>query len=313
MPQSLLSGLTMTPLIPAMVIAALVIGGIFLIIYSARMRAQAVARRVETVQSLLKGSAPAVQTRTLPEGYQFKQPAGGLPAPEQQQVARILLNLNISPDRAVAYFTGFRLMLAAIAGGAVFAGVSDPTELLESLAIIVAVAAGWYLPLIVVKRGLKKHRKNVASALPDALELLAICVDAGISLEVGLNRIGDELRDAQPALANELRLTWAEITLLPSLDQALLNLAERVNHQGFRSVVGTLAQSLRFGTPLAQSLRVAAAEMRNDQLCHLEEQANRLPALLTVPVMLLIMPTIFLIVGGPATLKILDTVGWGAH
>ena len=154
---------------------------------------------------------------------------------------------------------------------------------------------------------MERDRTAVAQGLPDAIELLAICADAGVSLESGLQRVSRELRETQPALASELALTWAEISIFPNRDQALLNLAERMELQSLRSVVGTLSQSMRFGTPLAQSLRGAAAEMRNDGLLRLEERANRLPVMLTFPVMLLIMPTIFLIVGGPAVIKILDT------
>jgi tight adherence protein C len=135
-------------------------------------------------------------------------------------------------------------------------------------------------------------------------------VESGISLENAIFRVSQEMKQAQPALADELAFTWAEISILPSRDQALENLADRVDIPTVRSVVGTLAQSLRYGSPLAQALRGAAAEMRNEQLMLLEERANRLPALMTIPVMVLIMPTIFLIVGGPAVIRMLD-IFWG--
>ena len=104
-----------------------------------------------------------------------------------------------------------------------------------------------------------------------------MCVEAGLSLDHGLLRVARELKDAQPALSEELSLTWAEISILPSRDQALANLAARVDLPSVRSVVSTLAQSLRFGSPLAHSLRNAAEEMRHEQLMQLEERANRLP------------------------------------
>src|SRR5581483_4007483 len=139
------------------------------------------------------------------------------------------------------------------------------------------------------------------------LELLVVCAEAGLSLEDGLSRIVNELHRAQPALADELGLTLADLKILPSREQALTNLAERVNVPSVRTVVTTLAQTLRYGTPLAQALRVVAAEMRNDFLLEMEERANRLPAFMTLPVMCFLMPTIFLIVGGPAALKLLDS------
>jgi tight adherence protein C len=98
----------------------------------------------------------------------------------------------------------------------------------------------------------------------------------------------------------------ADLRILPSRDVALTNFAERVDVPSVHSVVTTLAQALRYGTPLAQSLRVVAAELRNDALISLEERANRLPAFMTLPVILFLMPTIFLMVGGPAVLRLLD-------
>jgi tight adherence protein C len=107
-------------------------------------------------------------------------------------------------------------------------------------------------------------------------------------------------------LAEELALTSADLKILPSRDRALANFAERVQVPSVRTVVTTLAQTMRYGTPLAQALRVVASELRNDSLMRLEERANQLPTLMTIPMMIFIMPTIFLIVGGPAALRMLD-------
>ena len=176
---------------------------------------------------------------------------------------------------------------------------------------IMAAIAGWLFPILFIAHVVKQRTKAVGLGLPDALELLVVCVEAGLSLEDGLQRVARELKESQPALADELTLTWAEINILPSRAQALANLADRVGIPSVRSVVTMLSQSMRFGTPLAQSLRVGAVEMRNDQMMLLEERASRLPALMTIPVMLFIMPTIFLIVGGPAALRLIDTFGGG--
>jgi tight adherence protein C len=174
--------------------------------------------------------------------------------------------------------------------------------------VIMAMAAiiSWFLPMFLIAYGVKQRTKAVRSGLPDALELLVVCVEAGLSLEDGLGRVVNELQRSQPALADELGLTLADLRILPSRDQALTNLADRVDVPSVRSVVTTLTQTLRYGTPLAQSLRVVASEMRNDFLIEMEERANRLPAYLTLPVMLFLMPTIFLIVGGPAALRMLE-------
>ena len=159
---------------------------------------------------------------------------------------------------------------------------------------------------MLLSHSLARRKRAVSTGLPDALELLAVCIESGLSLENGLQRVSTELKRSQPALGDELAMTWAEINILPDRDQALLNFAARVDTPSARSVVNTLSQTLRYGTPLARSLRVVAADVRMEQLTAMEEKANRLPALMTVPVMLFIMPTIFLIIGGPAALKLMD-------
>jgi tight adherence protein C len=209
------------------------------------------------------------------------------------------------------FFTGFRIVLAAVLGLLALFGASRlPTSgaggLLPFVGMAVAAIVGWLAPIIMIRRGIKKRMKIVSSGLPDALELLVVCVEAGLSLEDGLDRVVDELARSQPALTEELALTSADLKILPSRDQALANFAARVDIPTVRSVITTLSQTLRYGTPLAQSLRVVAAEMRSDSLIKLEEQANKLPALLTLPVIVFLMPTIFLIVGGPAALRLID-------
>lgn len=131
---------------------------------------------------------------------------------------------------------------------------------------------------------------------------------AGLALEDGIERIVAELYRTQPALAEELAITSADLKILPSRDMALANLAKRVDVPSVRSVMTTLSQTMRYGTPLAQALRVVAGELRNDSLIKLEERANKLPVLMTVPMMLFILPSIFLIVGGPAGIRLVDTL-----
>ncbi len=295
-------------LAPFLGVAAILIGGVALILSSVSLRGRALARRIEMVQSRPPAGGPAPGPSAPPRGeHRFEEGTQGLSMPEQRQIARFFSAYNVSPAAAILCFTLFRLCAVAVLACLAYLAAARTTWPLPLLIATVAATAGWFIPVIAVRIALGRHRKAVATGLPDAIELLAICADAGVSLESGLQRVSRELRATQPALAGELALTWAQISILPNRDQALLNLAERTNLPGLRSVVGTLSQSMRFGTPLAQSLRTAAIEMRNDRLLRLEERANRLPGLLTFPVMLLIMPTIFLIVGGPAVIKILDT------
>ena len=292
---------------PFLGVAAFLFGGVVLILASLSPRSRGLARRIEMVQSRPAAAELAAEPSTTRDEQQFEEGTQGLSVPEQRQIARFFSRYNVAPDAAILYFTLGRLTAVIVLACLAYLAGFRTTWPLPLLIATIAAAAGWFIPIIFVRVGVGRYRKEVALGLPDAIELLAICADAGISLESGLQRVSRELRLTQPALANELGLTWAQISIFPNRDQALLNLAERVNLPSLRSIVGTLSQSMRFGTPLAQSLRTAAIEMRNDRLMRLEERANRLPGLLTFPVMLLIMPTIFLIVGGPAVIKIMDT------
>jgi tight adherence protein C len=173
---------------------------------------------------------------------------------------------------------------------------------------LLGAALGWWMPHFATHRLALHRRRSIARALPEAIELLVIAVEAGLSLEDAVNRIVIELHDSQPAMAAELALTSADLKILPSRDDALRRMAERVDLPSVHSVVATLSQTLKYGTPLAQALRVVAAELRDDALITLEKQANRMPVLLTIPMVLFILPSLFMIIGGPAFLKILDVV-----
>ncbi len=218
------------------------------------------------------------------------------------EFARRLEPMHISPNLAPQLFVAAALVLLDYR----YAGLSAlPT--LAGLGLL-GVGLGWYLPHVAMGRSALNRRRSIAHGLPDAIELLVIAVEAGLSLEDGMNRIVVELRGPQPAMVDELALTSADMKILPSRDDALHKLAERVNLPSVRSVVITLSQTLRYGTPLAQALRIIAAELRNDALVKLEEQANRMPVLLTIPMILFILPSLFLVIGGPAFVKVLDVL-----
>ena len=298
---------------------SLVVGGTALIASSIPMRAELVERRVNlALPRTALATADAARKANPSVLEQLPSLAAGLSEAEQRQVIRLFSQLRVQANRAIPYFIIARLILAASLGAltmgaarhfAVFAASWWPPV----LAALVAAIAGWILPILFIAHVVKKRKKAVGAGLPDALELLVVCVEAGLSLEDGIQRVAHELEVSQPALADELALTWAELNILPSRAQALANLADRVDVPSVRSVVSMLSQSLRYGTPLAQSLRVGAVEMRADQMTLMEEKASRLPALMTIPVMIFIMPTIFLIIGGPAALRLIDTFRGGMH
>jgi len=172
---------------------------------------------------------------------------------------------------------------------------------------MMGVLLGFYAPTMYLRNAAAKRAKQLQRSLPDGLDLMVICAEAGLSLDASLIRVSRELGNGSPELAEELAITAAELTFLPDRRMAFDNLNTRTNSEGIRAVVNTLQQTAKFGTPLAQSLRVLAAEMRTARMTRAEEKAARLPALLTVPMILFILPTLFIVLLGPAGIGIVDT------
>lgn len=176
------------------------------------------------------------------------------------------------------------------------------------IACIGCVLFGGVAPTIWIRNKISKRQNAIRKTVPDALDLLVICVEAGLSLDAALTRVSRELGRGAPELADEFQLTALELGFLPERRQALDNLSKRVTLPSIRAVVGSLLQTEKYGTPLAQSLRVLAAEFRNERMMRAEEKAARLPAVLTVPMVVFILPTLFIVLIGPAIIKTIDAL-----
>ena len=161
-----------------------------------------------------------------------------------------------------------------------------------------------YLPPIVLKRLIKARHTRFQRALPDALDLLMICAESGLGVDGAFARVAREFRRFMPEMSQELHLTALELGFLPNRRDAFVNLGRRVNIVGVRSLVNTLAQTERYGTPLVQALRVLAAEMREERMLKAEEKAAKLPAIMTIPMILFILPAMFLVLVGPAIVQV---------
>lgn len=166
------------------------------------------------------------------------------------------------------------------------------------------VFLGFKLPDLYVSNAKQKRTEALRKALPDALDLLVVCAEAGLTLDSALGRVAKELARSTPELADEFELTTIELGFLPERRKALMNLSERVDLPALRGVVTALVQSERYGTPLATALRVLSNEFRNERLMKAEEKAARLPAILTVPLIVFIMPVLFVVLLGPAACKL---------
>jgi tight adherence protein C len=170
-------------------------------------------------------------------------------------------------------------------------------------------AIGMLAPDFFIKQMRGKHLKQVERGLPDALDMMVICAQAGLGLENAIERVAQEFTYANQAVAMELAICASEMRIGSDRRTALLALGDRTGLDVMRRLAGTLIQTLQFGTPLSQALRVLASEMRQDNLTRFEEKAARLPVFLTLPMIIFILPCVFIVVGGPAGLSIVKTLG----
>lgn len=173
------------------------------------------------------------------------------------------------------------------------------------------VILGYKGPEIYISNISGKRTKAIQKGLPDALDLLVICAEAGLTVDAAFNRVARELGRAYPELGDEFALTAIELAFLTERRQAFENLAYRVDLDAVKGVVTTMVQTERYGTPLASALRVLSAEFRNERMMRAEEKAARLPAIMTVPLIMFILPVLFIVILGPAACSIADAFSDG--
>jgi tight adherence protein C len=163
-------------------------------------------------------------------------------------------------------------------------------------------------PDLWLKNKVDKRTHAVRKGLPDALDLLVICAEAGLTVDASFGRVARELGKAYPELGDEFALTSIELGFLTDRRSAFENLANRIDLDSIRGVVTTMIQTEKYGTPLASALRVLSAEFRNERMMRAEEKAARLPAIMTVPLILFILPVLFIVILGPAACSINDAL-----
>lgn len=178
------------------------------------------------------------------------------------------------------------------------------------VAIIVVLALlGFMLPDIFIKNQAQKRAQILSRAMPDALDLLVICAEAGLSLDAALDRVSREMAPSCSELAEEVGLTAVELSFFPERSKALQNMGDRIPLPGVLALTNTLIQTEKYGTPLAQALRVLSSEMREDRIMAAEAKAAKLPATLTIPMILFILPPLFVVLIGPAVIKVMGLTG----
>jgi tight adherence protein C len=205
-----------------------------------------------------------------------------------------------------------RVVLPLIIGGGMgiyiyfLNGFADYSAMKRFGIFAVAVILGYKAADLYLGNLVTKRTDEIRKGLPDALDLMIICAEAGLTVDTAFNRVAKELGRGYPELGDEFALTAIELGFLTERRMAFENLAYRVNLDAVKGVVTTMIQTEKYGTPLASALRVLSAEFRNDRMMRAEEKAARLPAIMTIPLILFILPTLFIVILGPAACSIGD-------
>src|SRR5579863_9286685 len=216
-----------------------------------------------------------------------------------------LIQAGLRDSRHVTYYFGARLMLAFLGLGGVilFSGV-------DSVPLLVCVPAfGFFIPRFFLKRMIKDRQRRIRIALPDALDLTVICVEAGLALDQALMRVGQDLHHAHPDLSDEFHIVNLEMRAGKPRAEALRNLVDRTGVDDIRSLVGTLIQTDRFGTSVAQALRVHSDSLRTERRQRAEEQAAKTTIKMVPPLVIFVLPSIIFVTIGPAVIELIRQLG----
>lgn len=278
-------------------------------------RMKAVAQRREELrrisrQGIARGDASATLRRTDTSPYRNLVEKLNLKTLlEDPKVVEKLAMAGFRGPKPVSTFYFFRFAMPFVLGGfaAFYMFVLNVGHLnlqMKLLVFMLGLVAGYYAPNIYISNRVTKRRQSIVAAFPDALDLLLISVESGMSIEMALQRVSGEIGAASIELAEELTLLVAELSYLPERRLAYEGLATRTNYPGIKSVCTAMVQAEKFGTPLGTALRVMAKENRELRLSAAEKKAAALPAQLTVPMIVFFLPVLFVVILGPVVLRL---------
>jgi tight adherence protein C len=277
-------------------------------------RLKAVANRREELRRRSRAQVREVGLRHVDSGF-------AKTIVDRLNLSKLLEDPNVADKLAQAGFRGpkpistfyfFRLLtpFVFLILAFVYLYILHATKLIPMHrlgALVAAFVAGYYAPQVYIKNRAAKRLASIMQVFPDALDLLLICVEAGMSVEAALQKVGSEIGASSIELAEELALLTAELSYLPERRMAYENLARRTNHPGIKGVVTAMIQAERYGTAVGAALRVMAKENRDLRMAAAEKQAAQLPAKLTVPMILFFLPVLFVVLLGPAIIEVQDT------
>lgn len=323
---STLFGLTLTDV--ATVLAALATFAVMVAIYAAATVRDPMTKRVKALnerrEQLKAGmSAPTTGRRRNKLVHQREstdkirailQKLSVLQDDQVKQVQQKLAQAGIrSKDLAVAVIFGRMVMPIIFGGGAALLlyalGAYPEWGQMKRFFVFAGILGLSYkAPDLFIQNKITKRSALIRKGIPDALDLLVICAEAGLTVDAAFARVSKELTRAYPELGEEFHLTSIELSFLTERRQAFENLAYRVDVDALKGVVTTMIQTEKYGTPLASALRVLSAEFRHERMMKAEEKAARLPAIMTVPLILFILPTLFVVILGPAACSIKESL-----
>ncbi len=274
-------------------------------------RLQSVIQRREDLRAALKAEASGKTLLSKDMLQRLGQHFKSLPWLYSSDLRKNLLRAGIRNKEAMVIFLLCKLVLPLalflwallLTAGM---GVGEHKPLIKILLLLGLPLVAFALPGIWLKNSIQKREEALRKGLPDGFDLLVICAESGLGLDAAMDRVAREIVLSQPVLAEEIGITAVELGFLPDRRVALQGFADRVQLPSIRALVNTLVQSEKYGTPLAQALRVLSAEMRDERMMKAEEKAAKLPATLTVPMILFILPTLFIVLLGPAIIQVMD-------
>jgi tight adherence protein C len=233
-------------------------------------------------------------------GHAAAKPFMPKSAVKQSNLRRQLMHAGIYSSSAMELMVGLKvILLAAGAVGGYLIG-NAVGGLLVYVALYVGALIGFFLPTLWLRMKIKSRRRSLDASLPDALDLMVVCVESGLTLDAALQRVGHEISLAHPDISKELGITHMETRVGLSRVDALRNLGQRTGSSALQSLAAMLVQTERFGTSIAQALRVHAESLRVKRQHAAEEQAAKTTVKLAFPVVLFIFPTLLVVLGGPA-------------
>lgn len=276
-----------------------------------RRRADGQSASVDELQAT-RGLVDEVeaQVRAILEWFaRFNTPSN---IEEMRATKRMLINAGYRSAKAPVLYTGAKLLLATIAVLAVTAvpakTLGFPTTNTLLFYYLLAATCGYYIPSIWLKRAIAARQDTLQRAIPDALDLMVVCVEAGLGLDQAMARVAAEIYQTHPALGDELTVLGLELRAGVQRQEALRNLAQRTNLEDVKNLVALLVQTDRFGTSIGQALRVHADAMRTTRRLKAEELAAKLPVKLLLPLIFFIFPCMFIVTIGPAVIKIIKVL-----